>query len=156
MWVPFFHESSVWVLTGKTEQNSLRLILRLLKQMTRSLPKVKRWRAWEHYEKGGGLGGIPRMSCRKLERVNSPQSWRSTYFTFPRGKKTHLTLSKIKPKSPDSHIHKILFVHLIIQWVNCPHFPSGISWSWFIPRVIDSWTVSREREESEAMMSSEL
>lgn len=152
MWVSFFYGSNAWILTGETEW---RLSLRLLKQMTRSLPIVGRWRAWERYEKGGGLGGIPRMSCRKLEKVSSPQSWRSTYFTFPRGG-GHLTLSKIKPKSPDSHIHKILLAHLIIKRVNCPHFPSGISRSWFIPWVIDIWTVSREREESEAMRSWEL
>lgn len=80
VWISFSHGSNVWVLTGETERSSLRLSFRLLKPTTRSLPKVGRWRAWELYEKHAGLGGIPRISCRKLERINSPQSWRKYIF----------------------------------------------------------------------------
>lgn len=103
VWVSFFYGSNAWILTGETEW---RLSLRLLKQMTRSLPIVGRWRAWEHYEKDGGLGGIPRMSCRKLEKVSSPTELAKYIFYLPKGKKKHLTLNKIKPQSPDSHITK--------------------------------------------------
>lgn len=106
VWVSFFYGSNAWILTGETEW---RLSLRLLKQMTRSLPIVGRWRAWERYEKDGGLGGIPRMSCRKLEKVSSPTELAKYIFYLPKGKKKTFNTEQNKtPISRFSHTQNLV------------------------------------------------